>query len=110
MKNLRLPKQITGVIITEVENGSPAGGVLVQNDVIMEINRTGISNVKDFEKAVSGVGPDQNLLLLIYRDGFDFLCDPLRAIIPCDNHRPGVGLTACLTPGLPEISRGSSTF
>ncbi len=72
MKNLRLPRQITGVIITDIEEGSPAGGVLARNDVIMEINRKGINNPKDFENVVSGIGSDQNMLLLIYRDGSTF--------------------------------------
>ncbi len=72
MKNLRLPGQITGVIITNIEEGSPAGGVLARNDVIIEINRKGINNLKDFENVVSRIGSDQNILLLIYREGSTF--------------------------------------
>jgi len=72
MKNLRLPRQITGVIITDIEEGSTAGGVLARNDVIMEINRKGITSLKDFENVVSRIGADQNMLLLIYRDGSTF--------------------------------------
>lgn len=71
-RNLRLPKQVTGVIITDVEEGSPAGGILSRNDVIMEINRKSVSNLGDFEKVVSGIRSDQNMLLLIYRDGSTF--------------------------------------
>ncbi len=72
MSHLRLPRQIKGVIITDIEEGSPSGGVLTRNDVIMEINRKGITDVKDFENAASGIRSDQNVLLLIYREGSTF--------------------------------------
>ncbi len=70
--SLRLPKQIKGVIVADVEENSAAGGVLVRNDIIMEVNRKSISNVRDFENAVSGVRSDRNMLLLIYREGSTF--------------------------------------
>lgn len=68
-KSLDIPKRITGVIITDIEEGSPAEGVLMQNDVIMEINREGINNIKDYEAVVSKIGSDQNVLLWIFRNG-----------------------------------------
>ncbi len=72
MGHLRLPRQIKGVVITDIEEGSPAAGVLTRNDVIMEINRKGIASVKDFENVASGIRSDQNVLLLIYREGSIF--------------------------------------
>ncbi len=72
MGHLRLPRQIKGVVITDIEEGSPAAGVLTRNDVIMEINRKGIASVKDFENIASGIRSDQNVLLLIYREGSIF--------------------------------------
>jgi len=71
-RSLGLPGQIAGVLISDIEEGSPAGGVLARNDVIMEINRKGIKDVKDFENVVSGIRSEQNVLLLIYRDGATF--------------------------------------
>lgn len=68
-KNLDIPKRVTGVIITDIEDGSPAGGVLMKNDVILEINRKRINNMKDYEAIVSKIKSDQDILLLIYRNG-----------------------------------------
>lgn len=68
-KLLLIPKRITGVVVSDIEEGSPAEGVLSVNDVIMEINRKKINNVKDFENIVSKIKPDQDILLLIFRNG-----------------------------------------
>ncbi len=68
-KSLDIPKRITGVIITDIEDGSPSEGVLAKNDVILEINRQRISGMKDYEAVVSRIKPEQNILLLIYRNG-----------------------------------------
>ena len=68
-KELNIPKRITGVVVSDMEEGSPAEGVLSANDVIMEINRKRINNVKDFENIVSKIKPDQDILLLIFRNG-----------------------------------------
>lgn len=68
-KLLFIPKRITGVVVSDIEEGSPAERVLSVNDVIMEINRKRINNVKDFENIVSEIKPDQDILLLIFRSG-----------------------------------------
>lgn len=68
-KLLFIPKRITGVVVSDIEEGSPAERVLSANDVIMEINRKKINNVKDFENIVSEIKPDQDILLLIFRSG-----------------------------------------
>lgn len=67
-RGLGITKRITGVIITDIDDGSPAEGVLMQNDIIMEINRKRISNTKDYEAVVSRIKPDHDILLLIFRD------------------------------------------
>lgn len=68
-KNLNIPRKVTGVIITEIEDGSPSEGALAVNDVIMEVNRKKVESIKDFEAMVSKIKPDQNILLLIFRNG-----------------------------------------
>ncbi|MBI4689675.1 MAG: DegQ family serine endoprotease [Nitrospirae bacterium] len=68
-KGLDIPKRIGGVVVTDIEEESPAEGVLMQNDVILEINKARINNMKDYEAVVSKIMPDQNILLLIYRNG-----------------------------------------
>lgn len=68
-KLLGLPARIKGVIITEVEDGSPAEGVLAVKDVIMQINKKKIENIKDYYNAVSSIKSDEGVLILIYRNG-----------------------------------------
>ena len=62
-----IPKKITGVIITDISEDSAATNVLVQGDIIQEINRERISNVKDYERVVSRIKAGTDILLVIYR-------------------------------------------
>jgi serine protease Do len=68
-KNLDIPKRITGVVVTDIEDGSPAGGLLMSNDVIIEVNRKRINSTKDYEAVVSKIKSGQDILLLIFRNG-----------------------------------------
>jgi serine protease Do len=67
--SLSLPPRVNGVVVSQVYPGSPAGQVLAQGDVIMEVNRTKVRNVAEYQAAISGVKPGQSVLLLIYRNG-----------------------------------------
>jgi serine protease Do len=71
-RNLNVPKRITGVVITDIEDGSPAQGILMNGDIIMEINRKEIHNIKDYESVVSRIKPNENILLLVYRQNSVF--------------------------------------
>jgi serine protease Do len=42
---------------------------LTQGDVIQEINKQKITNGKDYENVVSKLKPEEDILLLIYRNG-----------------------------------------
>lgn len=68
-KSLNIPKRISGVIVSDIESGSPAEGVLMKNDVIMEVNRKKINNLKDYEAAGTKIKSDSNVLLLVFRSG-----------------------------------------
>ncbi len=68
-KNLDIPKRITGVVVTDIEDGSPAEGVLMANDVIAEVNRKKITGMKDYEAVVSQIKADHDILLLVFRNG-----------------------------------------
>jgi len=68
-KNLNIPKRISGVIVTDIEEGSPAEGILMSNDVIIEVNRKRINNMKDYEAVVSRIKPGNDILLLVFRNG-----------------------------------------
>ena len=67
--NLNIPHKVKGVIVTAIEEDSPAFGVLRQGDVIQEINRKEIKNTKDYEAIVSILDTKNSVLLLIYRSG-----------------------------------------
>jgi serine protease Do len=65
--NFDIPKRVTGVAIIDIEDGTPADGILMKGDVIMEVDNRIINNVKDFDTSVSEIMPRQTVLLLIYR-------------------------------------------
>ncbi|MDA8433258.1 MAG: DegQ family serine endoprotease [Nitrospiraceae bacterium] len=67
--SLGLPHNVKGVVVTDLSETSPAGGVLAKNDVILEIDRKEVRGVKDYEKLASKIGPKDSVLLLIYRQG-----------------------------------------
>jgi serine protease Do len=68
-KNLDIPKRINGVVVTDIEEDSPAGGLLMPNDVIIEVNRKRINDMKDYAAVVSKIKSGQDILLLVFRDG-----------------------------------------
>ncbi len=71
-KRLRIPERIKGVIINNIDQDSPAIGVLIQGDIIQEINRIKISDVEDYQKVVSEIKSDEDVLLLVFRRGSSF--------------------------------------
>jgi serine protease Do len=68
-KSFDIPQKVTGVIVNEVDANSTAAGVLTQGDVIMEVNRKKTGNVLEYQAIVSKIPSNQNILLLIYRNG-----------------------------------------
>ncbi len=58
--------------MTDVEEDSPAEGVLMKNDVIIEIDKKTVNNIKDYERIVSKIKNEQSVLILIFRKGSIF--------------------------------------
>jgi len=58
-----------GVVVEGVKPGSPASGLLLPRDIIVEVNRQPASGVKAFREAVKSVKPGKSLLLRIFRNG-----------------------------------------
>ncbi len=59
-----------GVVIVRVKAGSTAEEMGVrEGDIILEVNRKPVSSLKSYERAVSGLGKDQAVLLLLKRKG-----------------------------------------
>lgn len=66
---LNLPKKLTGVIVSHVDEESPASMLLMKGDVIQEINRKKITGMSDYEQVASLIKADTDILLLIFRGG-----------------------------------------
>jgi serine protease Do len=66
---LNIPAKIKGVIVTDVDEDSPAAMILMQGDVIQEINRQKITGMKEYGKVVSGITAEKDLLLFVFRGG-----------------------------------------
>jgi S1-C subfamily serine protease len=62
-----------GVVITNVESGSPgARDGLRKGDVILEIERTPVTDMDTFRNVVSKLNPSDHVLLLILREERSF--------------------------------------
>jgi serine protease Do len=68
-RQLGLPPGTTGVVVREVEPGSPAAEAgLRRGDVIQEVNRRAVTSVSEFERAVRQ-SRRETVLLLVNRGG-----------------------------------------
>ncbi len=71
-RQLNLPRETHGVVVSQVDPDSAAGMAgLHRGDVIQEVNRKPVYNVRDFEDAVRQ-GGGQPVLLLVNRGGNTF--------------------------------------
>jgi serine protease Do len=68
-ESLDIPEGVNGVIVAGLDPGSPAQGAIARNDVLREINRKEIRDLKDYREAASRIGPRESVLLLVYRQG-----------------------------------------
>ncbi|RJQ46175.1 MAG: DegQ family serine endoprotease [Nitrospiraceae bacterium] len=68
-KQLQLPDKLRGVVVANIESGSPAEASLLPGDVILEINRKAVANTDDYKNIVSEIKPEKDILLLIFRKG-----------------------------------------
>ncbi|MFO7301599.1 MAG: trypsin-like peptidase domain-containing protein [Acidobacteriota bacterium] len=64
---LRLPRDITGVLVSEVDPAGPSRLANLRiNQVIMQINRRPIASVEDYRSAVAGLTPGAPAALLVF--------------------------------------------
>jgi len=68
-EQLDLPKRLKGVVISDVDEDSPAAMALMKGDVIQEINRQKINSIKNYEDVVSKIKAGEDILLLVFRNG-----------------------------------------
>ncbi|MFA5072577.1 MAG: DegQ family serine endoprotease [Nitrospirota bacterium] len=67
-EKLNIPENIEGVIVTGMSQNSPARSQLRIHDVIQEISRHPVQNIKEYDQAVSKIKEKSSALLLIYRN------------------------------------------
>lgn len=67
--SLNLPKKLKGVIVSDIDEDSPAAGILIEGDVIQEINRQKITDIKNYENMASKIKPGEDILLYVFRGG-----------------------------------------
>jgi serine protease Do len=73
-RQLELPANATGVVVTEVSQASPAFAAgLRRGDVIEEVNRKKVTSVSEFERAVAAAGQEPVLLLVRRGGGTQFI-------------------------------------
>ena len=71
IKNRKLPNQISGLVITKIENDSPLKNTtLAVNDIITEAQKKRINSINDLRKVVQKVlsSNQKTILLAIYNN------------------------------------------
>ncbi len=68
-QSLEIPDKTSGVIVTNIEEDSPAAELLKNRDVIQEINRESIKDLEAYKGVVSKISKKDSVLLLVYRSG-----------------------------------------
>ncbi len=70
LQKLGITRKIKGVLINNIEEDSPALGILAKGDIIMEVNRKPVTNTKEYNDTVSKIEKGKDILLGIMRGGF----------------------------------------
>jgi serine protease Do len=66
-------KDTKGVIVTDIQQGSPADEADVRaGDIIREINRKPVRNVDDFRGIVGKARPKDGVVMLVKRENMTF--------------------------------------
>lgn len=68
-KSLQIPKGINGVIVTNIDPGSPAQSLLKKNDIITEINKRKINNLTQYRDIIARIKNLKQIIMLVYRNG-----------------------------------------
>ncbi len=69
-RRLRLPQGTEGVVITDIEAGSPAQrGGLARGDVLLQVNRRPVTSVADAARELGRVSSGATAFLLVMRNG-----------------------------------------
>ena len=69
LKKSGITRKIKGVVVSGIDDASPALGKLKEGDIITEINRQPVSGVAEFNSISSKVKQEQDVLLSVIREG-----------------------------------------
>jgi len=70
LQKLGITRKIKGVLVNNIEEDSPALGIIAKGDIIMEVNRKPVTNTKEYNDTVSTIEKGKDILLTIVRGGF----------------------------------------
>ncbi len=65
-RRLGLDEATRGLLVNQVDEASPTAGILQPGDVILEVNRKPVGNLRDFQKSLA-VSKSNKVLLLVQR-------------------------------------------
>ncbi len=68
-QKMNISEKDKGVIVSNIDEDSPALGIINKGDIILEVNRKPATNTKEYTKAISGTESNQDVLALIVRGG-----------------------------------------
>src|SRR5208337_2695174 len=68
-QKMNISEKDKGVIVSNIDEDSPALGILNKGDIILEISRKPVTDTKEYTKVISGIESNQNVLALIVRGG-----------------------------------------
>ncbi|HVB37001.1 MAG TPA: trypsin-like peptidase domain-containing protein [Vicinamibacterales bacterium] len=68
-RRLRLPQNVTGAIVTDVDPNGPSGGLLTQFDVMTEVNHKAVTSAAEASRELRQIPSGNVALLLIWRNG-----------------------------------------
>jgi serine protease Do len=67
---LKLPSEVNGVVVTNVQPGSPADNAgISRGDVILEVNRHQVQSAEDVKRELGGVPSGKDAMVLIWSNG-----------------------------------------
>ncbi len=68
-QKMNISEREKGVVVSNIAEDSPALGVLNKGDVILEIRHKSVTDVKEYNKIVSGIEGNSDVLMLIVKNG-----------------------------------------
>lgn len=67
-RQLSLPNDVSGVVVTRVDNGSAAADELQRGDIIEGVNQQPVANRRDYDNITGALGADERVALNIIRN------------------------------------------